>query len=258
MENAISLPFVKTAVTEQVLESTSDRAIELVHQSSTDLPLLVWARTQLRGRGRGDRRWWSDAGSLTFSVAIDPASHGLTVEHEPKLALATAVAIIAALRDLELAKPSIGIRWPNDIEADGLKLGGILPERLDTEWGRRLVIGVGLNVLTTLAEAPGDVRAMATSLAVLRGETLDETLLPRLLSAVLNRFEAVLPRLASSDSALAAEWGRLDQIRDTWVRVDLGTSIVAGWGRGIDADGALCLAVGPQTTRLFGGRVVRE
>jgi BirA family transcriptional regulator, biotin operon repressor / biotin---[acetyl-CoA-carboxylase] ligase len=258
MEKAIGSPFVKTAVIELVLESTNDRAIELVREGSTELPLLVWAKGQSRGRGRGDRLWWSDSGSLTFTVAIDPAAHSLAVEHEPRLALATAVAVIAALGDLELATPSIGIRWPNDVEADGLKLGGILPERLDTQWGRRLVMGVGLNVRTNLAEAPAEVRAMATSLEALRGESIEQEVLPRLLVAILSRFQSVLHLLAADDPGLAAEWGRLDQLRDRQVRVDLGTSILAGLGRGIDAEGALCLEVGAQTTRLFGGRVVRE
>jgi BirA family biotin operon repressor/biotin-[acetyl-CoA-carboxylase] ligase len=251
-------PFVRTVVTHEVIHSTSDRAIELVRHGMTALPLLVWAKSQSRGRGRSDRHWWSDVGSLTFSVATDPAQHGLAIEHEPRLALATAVAVIAALDDLGLATPSIGIRWPNDVEAAGLKLGGILPERLDTEGGTRLVIGVGLNVLTNLAEAPADVRAMATSLAELRGETLDLALLPRLLAAILNRFESVLHRLATGDSTLAAEWNRLDQLRDRQVRVDVGTSVVTGWGRGIDSEGALCLDVNGQPMRLFGGQVVRE
>jgi BirA family biotin operon repressor/biotin-[acetyl-CoA-carboxylase] ligase len=174
------------------------------------------------------------------------------------LALATAVAVIDALDDLELATPTIGIRWPNDLEAGGLKLGGILPERLDTVEGRRLLIGVGLNVLNDLAGAPDDVRAMATSVARLRGETLDDAVLPRMLAAILNRFESVLLRLPAGDSALAAEWSRVDRLRDQWVRVDLGTSLVEGWGRGIDPDGALCVQTGEQTIRLFGGRVLRE
>jgi BirA family biotin operon repressor/biotin-[acetyl-CoA-carboxylase] ligase len=255
---AVTWPFVRAALIHEALESTSDRAIELLRQGSTELPLLVWAKDQSHGRGRGDRLWWSDSGSLTFTLAMDPAAHGLAVEHEPRIALATAVAVIAALGDLELVTPSIGIRWPNDVEAAGLKLGGILPERLDTVSGRRLLIGVGLNVRTNLAEAPGAVRAMATSLAALRGETIDEEVLPRLLAAILRRLQLVLQLLASDDSSLAAEWGRLDQLRDAWVQVDLGTSIVSGWGRGIDAEGALCLEVGAQTVRLFGGRVVRE
>ena len=94
-----------------------------------------------------------------------PGAHGLTVQNEPKLALATAVAIVEAMNELGIGHPSIGIRWPNDLEADGRKLGGILPERLERpRSGTRVLIGIGLNLSTNLTAAPADVRAMATSL----------------------------------------------------------------------------------------------
>jgi BirA family transcriptional regulator, biotin operon repressor / biotin---[acetyl-CoA-carboxylase] ligase len=251
-------PFVRTLMKYDVLDSTSDRAAELVREGSAELPLAVWARSQTRGRGRGNNRWWSDSGSLTFTLAIDPAAHGLAVESEPKLALATAVAVIEALGELELGRSSLGIRWPNDVEVDGRKLGGILPERLETSKGHRILIGVGVNVLTSLANAPDDVRPMATSLlAALHAKTIDAESLPRLLSAILRHFESVLGRLVKGDPALAAYWNRLDLLRDQWIRVDLGTRIVAGLGRGIDAEGALCLDDGRQQLHLVGGQVLR-
>ena len=147
-------PFVNTTIAYDIVDSTSDRAAELVREGRCTLPLLVWARKQTQGRGRGTHEWWSDAGSLTLTLAIDPLVHGLTVENEPKLALATAVAVIEALNELELGSPSLGIRWPNDLEVEGRKLGGILPEHLETPHGHRILVGIGLNVQTNLAAAP--------------------------------------------------------------------------------------------------------
>src|SRR5207237_728418 len=103
--------------------------------------------------------WWSDGGSLTFTIALDPSAHGLRSEHEPRLALATAVAIIDAIASWGLSEVP-GIRWPNDIEVGGRKLGGILPERLDTPMGPRLLIGIGVNVASQMADAPEAVRRM--------------------------------------------------------------------------------------------------
>jgi len=242
----------------EVADSTSDRAAGLVRGGLDALPLVVWAKNQTQGRGRGSHQWWSDAGSLTFTMAIDPAAHGLAIEHEGKLALATAVAVIDALHELQLGRPSIGIRWPNDLEVDGLKLGGILPERLETGHGSRILIGVGLNVRTNLADAPAGVRAMATSLAAVHAGSLDPPVSPRLLPVILRHFESVLGRLVDGDPELADRWSRLDLLRDRWVGVDLGTHVVEGWGRGIDRDGALCLNDGRQRIRLFGGRVLRS
>jgi BirA family biotin operon repressor/biotin-[acetyl-CoA-carboxylase] ligase len=251
-------PFVRTMLVYDVVESSSDCAAELMHQGRYELPLVVWAKTQTKGRGRGSQQWWSDQGSLTFTIAIDPAAHGLALAHEPRLALVTAIAVIDAVRELELGRPSIGIRWPNDVEVDGLKLGGILPEHLATAGGNRLLIGIGLNVRTNLADAPADVHAMATSLAALLPEELDADVSPRLLWAILKRFDALLGRLVDGATDLADRWNQLDLLRDRWVRVDRGTNVVAGWGRGIDREGAFCLDDGRERIRLFGGRVIRS
>jgi BirA family transcriptional regulator, biotin operon repressor / biotin---[acetyl-CoA-carboxylase] ligase len=251
-------PFVNNTVAYDVVDSTSDRAAGLVRAGQLELPLVVWARKQTQGRGRGSHDWWSDAGSLTFTVAIDPVAHGLTVENEPKLALATAVAIVEALDELELGAPSIGIRWPNDLEAEGRKLGGILPERIDTEWGRRVLIGIGLNVQTNLTAAPADVCAMATSLAALLRKPVVDDDSKRLIPAILRHFELILNRLAGDDPSLSGQWNRLDLLREKWVRIDLGTRHVAGRGQGIDHQGALCLDDGQEQIRIFGGRVLRD
>ncbi len=251
-------PFVKATIIHDQLDSTSDRAAELVRQGNHELPLVVWARRQTRGRGRGTHEWWSDSGSLTFTLAIDPERHGLAVPDEPKLALAMAVSIVRALAELRLGSPSLGIRWPNDLEVDDRKLGGILPERIETENGRRVLIGVGLNVLSRLDESPATIRAMATSLASIHDLTWDESILEAILAAILGQFECVLDRLVAADPELAAEWGRLDLLRDQPVRVDLGSRIIAGKARGIDADGALCVDLGREQVRLFGGQVLRS
>jgi BirA family biotin operon repressor/biotin-[acetyl-CoA-carboxylase] ligase len=251
-------PFVRTLLIYDEVDSTNDRAVGLIREGTVALPMAVWARRQTRGRGRGTHSWWSDTGSLTFTMAIDPMAHGLTTASEPKLALATAVAVIDALDHLGLGGASLGIRWPNDLEADGRKLGGILPERIASDQGHRILIGVGLNVSTDLADAPDDIRPMAARLADFHAGTADERVLPRVLAAILQHFASALQRLVDRDPALATRWNELDRLRDRWVSVDLGTRILAGRGCGIDPDGALCLDDGVERHRLFGGQVLRR
>ncbi len=251
-------PFVRTMVTPDAVASTSDRAAELVRSGEIALPLCVWSSRQTRGRGRGTQTWWSDSGSLTFTLAIDPDAYGLVPASEPKLALATAVAMIDALADLGFTAPALGIRWPNDVEIDGRKLGGILPERIETNDGHRILIGVGINVSTDMATAPAEVRRVATSLSAMAEEPCSTPQSsPRLLAAILDQFASVLTRLAEGDRALSDRWKALDLLRDAWATVDLGNRIAAGCGRGIDEDGALCLDQGGTILRLTGGRVLR-
>jgi BirA family transcriptional regulator, biotin operon repressor / biotin---[acetyl-CoA-carboxylase] ligase len=252
-----SWPFVRTMVERDVVPSTSDVAALLLRSGTVALPLLVWAHRQTQGRGRGSHEWWSDAGSLTFTMAIDPPAHGLGKMALPRVALATAVAVIDALGDLGFGELGLGIRWPNDLECGGKKLGGILPEVVDVADGERLLIGIGVNVHTNLEQAPVEVQAMATSLEAVSSGAIANELRPRLLAGILRRFEAIVGRLASADGALEDRWNELDVLRNRRVHVDLGSHVVEGRGCGIDGLGALCLDDGRAMVRIFGGTVLR-
>ena len=210
-----SWPFVRTMVERDVVLSTNDVAAELVRAGAVALPLAVWAHRQTRGRGRGSHEWWSDAGSLTFTIAIDPAAHGLAQMVLPRVALATAVAVIDALGELGFREPGLGIRWPNDLECGGRKLGGILPESVELEDGDRLLIGVGLNVQTNLDEAPAEVRAMATSLAAIFVGSHRERASAAAAGGDLAAFRVDSgPAGVGETRQLAARWNELDLLRD--------------------------------------------
>ena len=241
-----------------VVDSTNNLARSLLLQGLDELPFLVWADRQTLGRGRGGNQWWSDEGSLTFTIVLDPTAHGLRVDQEPRLALTTAVAVIKAIQILGLTDPGIGIRWPNDIEVNGRKLGGILPERIETETGHRLLIGVGLNVLTRIDQAPPEIQRMATSLSALQPQPLGPAFMAGFLAAILTQFESCAYRLAAEDPGLALEWERLNLLRDQFVRVALGPRVVRGRVQEIDAQGALGVHDDQQVQRLFGGQVLRD
>jgi BirA family biotin operon repressor/biotin-[acetyl-CoA-carboxylase] ligase len=255
---SMECPFLSTLVEYEVVDSTSDRTAALLRAGVSDLPLLVWSRHQTHGRGRGDRSWWSDGGSLTFTLAIDPARHGLATEHEPTLALVMAVAALEALETLNLSCPGAGIRWPNDIEVGGRKLGGILPEPIDTPFGHRVLLGVGMNVSSDLRQASGAVGGMATSVAAFHEHARPHETLAHILAAIVTCFESALARLVLDHGGLVADWNRLDLLAGHHVRVDLGTRVLAGIACGIDAQGALWLDDGTEPIRLFGGRVLRD
>ena len=184
-----SLPFIRAVLRCPEIDSTNNLAKSMVLGGLDELPFLIWADKQTLGRGRGSNPWWSDEGSLTFTIVLDPTAHGLRFDQESQLALMTAVAVIEAIRALGVTHPGIGIRWPNDIEVKGRKLGGILPERVGAVPGHRLLIGVGLNVLTHLDQAPLEVQQMATSLGTLQAELLNPSLIASFLGTILKRFE---------------------------------------------------------------------
>jgi BirA family biotin operon repressor/biotin-[acetyl-CoA-carboxylase] ligase len=250
------LPFVRTIVDREVVGSTSDVARDVIG-AGCDLPLLVRARRQTKGRGRGSNGWWSDEGSLTVTFGLDPAAHGLRPEHEPRIALAAAVAVVEAVTAVVSLTTPLGIRWPNDIEAAGRKLGGVLPERVETVFGPRALVGIGLNLKSRLDQAPPKIRSMAVSaseIAVLGGNAIDTD---QVLCVFAGRFEACLHRLARDEPGLAERWAELDTLLGEMVAVDIGARVATGMAAGIDAEGSLILQSEDRHERLFGGRVLR-
>ena len=196
-----------------LVESTNDLAKQMASDpgSAPELPIVLIADRQTRGRGRGANAWWSDPGSLTFSVLLDPAAIGLADRHVPLTSLATAVAVVDAVGPL-LNRGELRIRWPNDVEIDGRKIAGILPERVNTPGGPRLVVGIGLNVRSRLDDAPADVRAMAAALAEFADRDLTAEDQQTIFDALLGRLDDGLARLARDDESLATRWAELDQL----------------------------------------------
>jgi BirA family biotin operon repressor/biotin-[acetyl-CoA-carboxylase] ligase len=266
-------PFVRTFVHRDTVNSTNDEARRLLDNATVELPLLVWSDRQTAGRGRGTNPWWSDEGSLTFTVAIDPVAHSLRLDQEIRVSLAAAVAVIHAL-DCFLPPGLLGIRWPNDIEAAGRKLGGILPERAEQRAASFLLVGIGLNVNSRLGDAPRDVERMAGTLSGLADRALDRA---DVLAAILDRLGPILARLAADDRDLVRRWQYLDVLRGRAIQVDVGGEVVSGQAAGIDERGGLRIvqcdsatrplgssrvsgvgeALAQGTVTLFGGRVLR-
>lgn len=144
---------------------------------------VVATEHQVAGRGRLDRTWETpDRAALTFSVLLRPTRGG---QEWPWLPLVAGVAAVAALR--EHGVPA-GLKWPNDVMVDDLKLAGILAERVETPTGPAAVLGIGLNVHQVREELPVGT---ATSVALATGSTPDRTgLLADLLARLRTAYDA--------------------------------------------------------------------
>ena len=139
---------------------------------------LVVAKRQSAGRGRRGRSWESSKkGNLYFSLLLRP---DFEKEKASMLTLVMALAVAKAVEEVwqghcgvnpDSADPDSGtggietaldgrpgIKWPNDIVADGKKLAGILTEMNLTQGGSdgagsvaengyQVIIGVGINVV---------------------------------------------------------------------------------------------------------------
>lgn len=145
--------------------STNDTARQLAEEGAGE-GAAVLALRQTGGRGRRGRSWASPPGGLYLSVVLRPS---LPAAQWPVLSLAVAV---GAAEGVEGAGgPSVSLKWPNDLLAEGGKIGGIL---LESAPGFAIA-GIGINVraggLMSLPEGAGriDVDLVRLARAVLEG-----------------------------------------------------------------------------------------
>ncbi len=127
------------------VESTNTCLLEQVRRDPDLASGTVWAaRRQSAGRGRFDRKWISFPDrNLLFSLFYRTS---VEISQWPSLSMAMAVAIDEMLHDFNIIS---NLKWPNDIQVRGCKIGGILAERAGDDG---LVVGVGLNVNMTALE----------------------------------------------------------------------------------------------------------
>lgn len=157
-------PIVRLSETDSTNRYLADAARE-----GAESGLVCVAGHQTSGRGRLGRAWEAPPGAnLLVSVffGADPrlSPHSLTVS----------VALAAADVSSKLTGAEVGLKWPNDLVADDVKLAGILAEVLAD--GRGVVVGLGLNV-----NWPAAVESGGTGTSVEAETPFEATSLVRLL-----------------------------------------------------------------------------
>jgi BirA family biotin operon repressor/biotin-[acetyl-CoA-carboxylase] ligase len=201
----------------------------------------VVADEQTTGRGRRGRVWHSPPGeNLTFSMLLRPA---LPARQATPVTLLAGAALATSLATLGF---SPRLKWPNDVlldTPDGLrKVAGILTEMAsEAERIRHIVLGVGINVNSRVF--PGEIAALATSLCLARGDSLDRG---EVLAAFVRAFEPIYDHFVAHGPASAlATWNRHAMLglpcsikRGSGMR---GSGMIEGVAEGVDRAGALLI-----------------
>ncbi|HOS31063.1 MAG TPA: biotin--[acetyl-CoA-carboxylase] ligase [Treponemataceae bacterium] len=123
---------------------------------------VILAEKQTAGRGRLGRSFFSPSQSGLYMSVI------YHVEHlDPMLITAlSAVAVTRAIHDVYRIETSI--KWVNDVFLDGKKVCGILTEGIINQQVKRIetaVIGIGINVYSSIETFPQDLHIIAGSLS---------------------------------------------------------------------------------------------
>ena len=234
----------------RVLENTDSTNAEALRRLSAGdrTPFVVLAETQTSGRGRRGRAWVSPpAQNIYYTLA-------LTITGGPQrlsgLSLVVGLAVMHALRQMGVAQA--GVKWPNDIYADGKKVAGILLELTgDPADVCHVVIGIGINV--NMAASAVEIDQAWTSMRIESGVLADRNELVRVLSQSLHRY---LHRHAVEGfCGLRAEWESHNIWDNQHCCLDSGSQYVKGLVLGVDDQGALRLMVDGQEKRFSGGEL---
>jgi len=226
--------FVPRVLHYESLPSTNTEATRLANEGASE-GLAVVADEQTAGRGRLARKWSSPKGAgLYLSLLLMPK---ISQDYWPLLTFVAALAVGDAVRnDYQLATD---IKWPNDLLAGERKFCGILAEVVETNGGRAVVIGIGINL--TPAAVPEDLREVATSVFEASGRQPDRDALLSTLLRQLDSWYAVLQSDGGPAELLAAWTARSSYAFGKPVRVQDGERILAGVTQGLDGRGGLRL-----------------
>lgn len=235
------------------LLSTNTLAAELLEPLVTRSPALVLAAEQTAGRGRRGNQWWSSAGSLTFSLVLRSLDLPLSAERRPLVAIAAGMAVRDVLASL-VPNYEFSLKWPNDVLTGARKICGILVEQHGTADLQGLIVGIGVNVNNSLAEAPVEVSDRATSLFDLQGQSFDLT---DVLARILRQLDGRISQLVSQPRLALSEANRHNTLNGRIVTVQVGDLLVTGHCAGIDEDGQLVLQTDSGLVRCSTG-VVRQ
>lgn len=209
--------------------STMDDARRLAEGGAPHGTAVV-ADEQTAGRGTKGRIWVSPPGeSIHTTLIVRPS-----VDELKRLSIISPVAATDAIRATTPLEPTI--KWPNDIQMEHRKMGGIL---IEADWSegqpQYALIGIGINVNFDPAPWASQIDRPATSLMIELGERQ-----PRepVLAALFNAFEHRYRQAKSAE--LHALWvARLNTLNQDVTVTRAGGDSVEGRAVAVDDDGAL-------------------
>ncbi|MBF6600652.1 MAG: biotin--[acetyl-CoA-carboxylase] ligase [Dehalococcoidia bacterium] len=240
--------FGRNLIFEPRVGSTMDAARAAAEGGAVEGTVAL-ADEQTAGRGRLGRSWVAPpAVNLLPTLLLRPPAPVLR-----QIAMIAPLAVSSAI--VESTGLQTDLKWPNDVQARGRKLAGILIETSITDAGAFVLVGAGINVNFDLRPYD-EIRDIATSVAVELGHEVDRE---PLLAAYLAHFERMYEAARSGESVQPAWRARL---------ITLGREVHASWPGGsadglaedVDESGALVIrtASGERVTVEAGDVTLRK
>jgi len=238
INNALNSAYWRVKVVEETGSTQSDISENVRSGRARSGDVLV-AEYQSNGRGRLDRNFIAaPRTALLFSLFyLLPQKIGVD-GNLGWLPLLASQAVHASLlsfapRDSDI---SLSLKWPNDVVINEKKVAGLLCERVTSEDGAGVVIGIGINVSMTSQELPVST---ASSLALEGFYNLDRE---NLLVSILQNLTSYLKRWEFGDEALVQQYIACSSTIGRAVRAEMPAGVVhESKAVGVDKTGALIL-----------------
>ncbi|MBI3584442.1 MAG: biotin--[acetyl-CoA-carboxylase] ligase [Nitrospinae bacterium] len=251
------------------VESTNDTARELAKKGCKEGTVVI-ADLQSKGKGRLGRRWESPSGAgIYLSIILKPK------KVVSQLTLVAGVAAVEAIKGIIPPHPPfekggkggifrVSLKWPNDININGKKAGGILTEGILK--GKVVIVGIGINVNTPPLSHPlrpplsppseggekGEVKRggwgvegfsdelkdKATSIMMEIGKRVDRNLL---IAELLNSFEYWYEKFIEEGETVMKRWRELSDTVGRRIKVNAENQVFEGIAEMIDSEGSLML-----------------
>lgn len=176
----------------KTIDSTNNFAKSLAHLGAVHGYAII-SESQTAGRGRQGKKFYSPNNQgIYLSVILRP---DISIDYVLLITSCAAVAVAEAIENVSGLK--CGIKWVNDIYAEGKKICGILTEAsigVEQSGVDYVVLGIGIN--TSTASFPEDIEDKASSIRLLTGKNVSRS---HLVAEVLNCLEKRLDNLTSRD-----------------------------------------------------------
>lgn len=216
----------------QEVASTNDFLFNL-EAPERSKALVCMTEQQTAGKGTKGRTWQSELGaSFIYSIA-----YTFIDDVKDLSALSLAIGVIAQQSLEECGFEGVQLKWPNDLQHQYKKLGGVLVEVKKVANIFHLVCGIGINIKSSMDVKKIDQPFTALN-QISNQQVSRNAIAAKLTEGLLNLF-SVYPQ--NGFKSWQQAWKSVHAYQDKKVRVRQNGDELIGVARGVDVDGALLL-----------------
>jgi BirA family biotin operon repressor/biotin-[acetyl-CoA-carboxylase] ligase len=229
---------------------TDSTQTQAFNHTVADQGIDVWlAEYQRAGQGRRGKVWQSPPMSNIYCSVNRRFS--CSIADMSGFSLAAAVMIVDALRSMDIK--GLSLKWPNDIWLNDKKCAGLLIQlRGESSGPCDVTLGFGINV--SMSKQSGQHIDQAwTALSLESDIHFDRNIIiGNILSSLMHGFKQYEQQ---GFNAFIDRWRDYDGLYGKQISLALGSRVVDGVARGVDADGALLVQQQEGLNRYHSGEV---